>query len=844
MLRRHFFGLESEEVAQACRALAEMCNLLAMSFLQQDNFPVTIDLLKKAEVLTQQHGDRFAAERATTLNNLACYYRRLGKLHAAMTSLRSAVTIEKRLGRVENAADTLLNLCAVLSQLGKHDQALVHAQEALVTLQEDIFRPENKASPSLDRVSVMCIAYHNVGVEQEFLRVYDESVQSYKKGVGLAEQYLGPEHSVTITIRNSYLAAKRSLSAKPRSNRQRESDPYAASPSKGARRLLSSPRSQPGNPGSPMPSPLSKEKQKLNMSAIPTPRSIIADALSRKSLPPLESPDTREETTKKKKKVEPVRYRFPVDDDDDDAKAVPPCNEKAKKSRGKSASRKRSSSKPAAQEETHENATPTDACIDMNCDESRGEALPDTYPGLVPPDSVSSFISEEKQQIVKGDAAGDEPENPNANEHLMNRETEISCTDGRKLSEGELANEGSGQENVTATMKTPESLEAQLEEQTQNDEASVTEIADDSVFTDAKIESSENCSPDAVTFDDTVVLNNSPAEILDTDNQLNPFIDDATVNEEVHTDTVETEGKISDEHFEVNDVAHDDYIGTVEEMPDTTVFEDQDGVVDEIFVHELPSDELPNPVDAAAESSAQEYSQSSSAEDTEHFTPVLDSAADSGENGLANEWSMSDTSQEYHLTLPDDCSNGGAVAVGGDVDSFAFNDDHTTYVAEQHLQEVAPEDFSGQGVDKQSSGELDEINNLGSVELETNATEDFDAAEPSYTDDNRYLPDARQPYDESYYAANEEIVDGDQVPFVDQNFDPVDHTAEPLLEPENYDSNIAIGEEQQAAFESSSEQSHDGAEYIEEAAVENAGIPEESATNVVATSGASEDLSN
>lgn len=188
VLRRHFFGLESVEVIQACRALAEMCNLLAMSFLQQDNYGVTIDLLKKAEILTQQH---HPAEKATTLNNLACYYRRLGKLHAAMKSLKSAVEIERRLGNVRNAADTLLNLCAVLSQLGKHDQALAHAQEALIVLQEDIFRgakqiPDDTATDAsatakLDRVSVMCIAYHNIGVEQEFLKAFDEAVQSYKK---------------------------------------------------------------------------------------------------------------------------------------------------------------------------------------------------------------------------------------------------------------------------------------------------------------------------------------------------------------------------------------------------------------------------------------------------------------------------------------------------------------------------------------------------------------------------------------------------------------------------------------------------------------------------------------
>ncbi|KAF4036095.1 Tetratricopeptide repeat [Phytophthora infestans] len=296
VLRRHFFGIESEEVVQACRALAEMCNLLAMSFLQQDNYPVTVDLLKKAEVLTQRH---HPVERATTLNNFACYYRRLGKLHSAMTSLKHALDVEKKLKNVRNAADTQLNMCAVLSQLGKHQEALGHAQDALITLQEGFIHGKHDASADnsagdsssarLDRISVMCIAYHNIGVEQEFLKDYSESAASYKKGISLAEQYLGADHSITTTIRNSYLAAKRVLATKGKvktsaSNR----DPK--SPIAGAR-LLSSPRSDSLR----MPSPLAKGKDLHN--GFPTPRSIITDALSRApllALPPLElqSPPT------------------------------------------------------------------------------------------------------------------------------------------------------------------------------------------------------------------------------------------------------------------------------------------------------------------------------------------------------------------------------------------------------------------------------------------------------------------------------------------------------------------------------------------------------------------------
>ncbi|KUF79603.1 hypothetical protein AM587_10004880 [Phytophthora nicotianae] len=303
VLRRHFFGIESEEVIQACRALAEMCNLLGMSFLQQDNYPVTIDLLKKAEVLTQRH---HPVERATTLNNFACYYRRLGKLHSAMTSLKHALDLEKKLKNVRNAADTQLNMCAVLSQLGKHQDALEHAQDALITLQEGFIHDKRNVSTDnstgdstrLDRISVMCIAYHNIGVEQEFLKEYSESVASYKKGIGLAEQYLGADHSITTTIRNSYLAAKRTLATKvkvkpgPGNHDQK-------SPKAGAR-LVSSPRG-----GSlRMPSPLSNEKDHRN--GFPTPRSIITEALSRSPLSALPSLEVQSPSCASKKKKNTV----------------------------------------------------------------------------------------------------------------------------------------------------------------------------------------------------------------------------------------------------------------------------------------------------------------------------------------------------------------------------------------------------------------------------------------------------------------------------------------------------------------------------------------------------------
>lgn len=91
---------------------------------------------------------------------------------------------------MEHPADTHLNTCAVLSQIGRHQGALEHAQSALILLQEELFGGGRKVGtggtgqpPRADRIAVLAIAYHNMGVEQEFLKKFEHSLQSYRKGV-------------------------------------------------------------------------------------------------------------------------------------------------------------------------------------------------------------------------------------------------------------------------------------------------------------------------------------------------------------------------------------------------------------------------------------------------------------------------------------------------------------------------------------------------------------------------------------------------------------------------------------------------------------------------------------
>ena len=134
---------------------------------------------------------------------------------------------------VQNPADTHINACAVLSQLGRHATALEHAQQALILLQEELLTPPGAgappAPPAADRIAVLAIAYHNIGVEQEFLKRYDQSVLSYRKGVEVAERYLGPKHAICITLKNSLVASKKAAAAQSKGVRK----PAAAAPGPG-----------------------------------------------------------------------------------------------------------------------------------------------------------------------------------------------------------------------------------------------------------------------------------------------------------------------------------------------------------------------------------------------------------------------------------------------------------------------------------------------------------------------------------------------------------------------------------------------------------------------------------
>eukprot|EP00930_Biecheleria_cincta_P099018 TRINITY_DN90673_c0_g1_i1.p1 TRINITY_DN90673_c0_g1~~TRINITY_DN90673_c0_g1_i1.p1 ORF type:complete len:389 (+),score=98.60 TRINITY_DN90673_c0_g1_i1:58-1224(+) len=215
-LRRRLHPESSDEVSAACRRLCQACNFAATVRLQQADLRGAQELLKRAE----QVSDKSDKDRALTWNNMACYYRRTNKLRSAAKFLERALALEEHTGSAADAAQTQLNLCATLSQLKQHGEALRHAQSALIShyelLMPQILNGELSAAGTIpksatEQFTVLCIAYHNVAVENEYLQNLGAAACAYAEGYRWAVKFLGQSHQLASILRHAAESVKGKL---------------------------------------------------------------------------------------------------------------------------------------------------------------------------------------------------------------------------------------------------------------------------------------------------------------------------------------------------------------------------------------------------------------------------------------------------------------------------------------------------------------------------------------------------------------------------------------------------------------------------------------------------------
>lgn len=200
LIKQKMFGTHSRVVRETLRDVVVQTNAIAMTCLEASEFKTCLDMLLHAQRLVTEGNDdlrHIESLHILTLNNLGCYYRRLGKLSEALEVLHEASHVGEGCADnhdVANLSVTHMNICAIESQLGRHEKALEHAQAAVFHCQGELV--QDRTSPSSleegedqalddvmeaesrdEKIIRLAIAYYNLAVELEFAQKVSMSLQ-------------------------------------------------------------------------------------------------------------------------------------------------------------------------------------------------------------------------------------------------------------------------------------------------------------------------------------------------------------------------------------------------------------------------------------------------------------------------------------------------------------------------------------------------------------------------------------------------------------------------------------------------------------------------------------------
>ena len=217
----------AEEDLTELESIVLRYNRVAMDYLKLENYKETLVLLKKADnILTTE--DKITMPNrlklvSITYNNLGCYYKKNKKPLVALNFLQRALELE-----IESDADNTniagshLNICAILSFLSRHEEALSHAKKATGLLEiAKKTRPD-----SVRLISSLVVAYYNTAVEYEYLGKLNEGYNCYKNALEIAVNELDREHPLVSSLDSAMKKLKNKLfSAKADKINSRESSP-------------------------------------------------------------------------------------------------------------------------------------------------------------------------------------------------------------------------------------------------------------------------------------------------------------------------------------------------------------------------------------------------------------------------------------------------------------------------------------------------------------------------------------------------------------------------------------------------------------------------------------------
>lgn len=188
-------------------------NKVAMDYLKYDKYKDTLILLKKAENILNFQDIETIPNRlkliSMTFNNLGCYYKKNKKPLVALSYLQRALELEIECNSDDiNIAGSHLNICAVLSSLSRHEEALLNSKKAVSLLET-----AKKTRPDNLRLNTnLVISYYNSAAELEYVGKIQEAQSYYKKALDIIFIDLNHDHPLLNSLEHALAKVQDKLS--------------------------------------------------------------------------------------------------------------------------------------------------------------------------------------------------------------------------------------------------------------------------------------------------------------------------------------------------------------------------------------------------------------------------------------------------------------------------------------------------------------------------------------------------------------------------------------------------------------------------------------------------------
>lgn len=162
-----------------------------------------VDLLNQKNIMKIYSSQlKLFESKILTYNNLSCLYRKLGKLSLSHKVISFALDLEEKLAAEGYGSSnisiisTYLNKSSILSQMGKHDQALEAVKKAFEKMDNAEVKQNLDENEKTHLQSLRMSAFYNMAMECEHLDRVEKASANYEKAKEYAKK-LGKQTVVT-----------------------------------------------------------------------------------------------------------------------------------------------------------------------------------------------------------------------------------------------------------------------------------------------------------------------------------------------------------------------------------------------------------------------------------------------------------------------------------------------------------------------------------------------------------------------------------------------------------------------------------------------------------------------